>query len=185
MVKNKSKTYLLPLLSELVGFEKRYHKNIKNTYINFDQPHLKNCIGILQEFSFKVPEFTSYEHRFINNELFVELHDLDDNKVLYIFKFPEEYLHEYNCFKKGKYSKYGIDAKTLILEYFGHVYENNINAVPFLMKIKQILFKDKKLKRKIEKQLDVVLSDDAELSDVPNLDNELFKIKKIKKQQKK
>jgi len=174
MVNNKSKTYLLPLLSELVGFEKDFHKNIINTYLDFSCGKYEDCFGVLQDFSFKNPEYTSYEHRLVKNELFENLIDVENNRVLYIFRFPEEYLHEYNCYKHGQYSKYGVDAKELILEYFGHVYRNNMNAVPFLLKTKQILFKDKKLKRQMEKDLKVKISDEAELSDAPNLVTEMF-----------
>ena len=106
MVNNKSRTFLLPLLSELVGFEKRFHKNIVNTYTEFSCGNYDNCIGVVQDFSFKNPDYTSYEHRFIKNSLFRELKDIEDNQVLYIFDFPEEYLHEYNCYKKGQYSKF-------------------------------------------------------------------------------
>ena len=69
MTINKSRTYLLPLLSELVAFDKKYHKFLVNSYINFDDDKYKDCIGILQNFSFKSPEFTSYEHKLIKNEL--------------------------------------------------------------------------------------------------------------------
>ena len=180
MVNNKSRTFLLPLLSELVGFEKRFHKNIVNTYIEFSCGNYDNCIGILQDFSFKNPDYTSYEHRFIKNSLFRELKDIEDNQVLYIFDFPEEYLHEYNCYKKGQYSKFGIDAKELILEYFAHVYKDNMNAIPFLMKTKQVLFKDQKLKRQMEKKLVVKIEDSAELAGVPNLEAEMFDTLKYK-----
>lgn len=173
---NKSKTYLLPLLSEIVGFDKNFFSNLINTYVSDNLDKYKNCIYVLHDFSFKNPEFTAYEHKLIRNELFVDLIDID-NKVLYIFKFPEEYLHEYEKFKQGKYSEFGVDAKELILDFFSHVYTNNPNAVPFLIKTKQILFKDKNLKEKIEKELKVVIDSDAELSDAPDLDNEMFNIK--------
>ena len=82
---NKSKTYLLPLLSEIVNFDKRFFKNLVNTYIYDDLNRYQNCIYVLHDFSFKNPEFTSYEHKLIKNDLFVDLIDIDD-KVLYIFK---------------------------------------------------------------------------------------------------
>ena len=181
MVNNKSKTYLLPLLSELVGFKKEFHRNINDTYINFTEDIYENCIGIVQSFSFKNPDYTAYENKLIKNELFVELIDIEDNQVIYIFKFPKEYLDEFNYFKEGKYSQFGKDAKDLILEYYGHIYKNNINAVPFLMKAKQILFKDKKLKKQLEKELKVVIDDDAELSDIVSLIDETFDTEKYTK----
>lgn len=179
---NKSKTYLLPLLSEVVEFDLKYYSYLKNTFI-FDKDDIyKDCIFILHDFSFKNPEFTLYEHKLIDNPYFVDLIDISNTEVLYIYKFPEEYLHEYNQFKKGNYSKFGIDAKELILEFWTAIYNNNVNAVSFLVKIKQILFKDKKLKKKIEEELSsknhkVIISDDAELTDPINEEYETFDIK--------
>jgi hypothetical protein len=177
IISNKSKTYLLPLLSELVELDKKYYDNLINTYIYDDLGKYENCIFVYHKFSFKNPEYTSYEHKLINNELFIDLIDIGDN-VLYIFKFPEEYMFEYEAFKKGKYSMYGKDAKELILSFFGNIYKSNINAVNFLLKIKQILFKDEKLKRKIEKELGEDLPHNAELSSIMELGNETFNLSK-------
>lgn len=181
---NKSKTYLLPLLSEIIGFDKRFFKYLENVFIFEDTGRYENCIFILHDFSFKNPEFTLYEHSFINNELFVDLIDIND-KVLYIFKFPEEYMMEYNYFIEGKYSKFGLDAKELILEFFTEIYRNNPNAVSFLIKVKQILFKDERLRKEIEEELStnrskVVLDEDAELTDsIEPIDETFFLSKYI------
>ena len=173
---NKSKTYLLPLISELVDLDLRFFKYLKNTYIFDSDNEYENCIFIYHEFNFKNPEFTAYEHKLIKNEYFVDLVDVDD-KVIYIFKFPEEYLHEYNCYINGKYSEFGVDAKELILTFWTRVYENNPNAIPFLIKVKQILFKDEKLKKIIENDLKVSLSNDAELGECMNKKDETINLK--------
>lgn len=182
-MRNKSETYLLPLLSEIVSFDKRFAKNIKCTYINFDDKKYENCIGVIYEFSFKNPEFTHYENKLTTNELFVDLFDIGED-VLYIFKFPEEYMHEYECYKSGLYSKFGLDAKELILEYYGDLYKGNLSATSFLLKINQVLFKDKKLKRQLEKELGVQIDDNAELSSVPSMEDETFNLSDIKKRNK-
>lgn len=172
---NKSKTYLLPLLSELVDFNFKFIKHITTTYIFDDNNEYENCIFLKHDFNFKNPEFTAYEHKLTNNEYFVDLVDIDD-KVIYIFKFPEEYLEEYNNYINGKYSHFGADAKELILAFWTKAYENNPNAIPFLIKVKQILFKDEKLKKKIEKDLGVTLHSNAELSDIMNKSDETISL---------
>ncbi len=180
---NKSKTYLLPLLSEIIGFDKRFFNHLKNVYMFEDTGKYKDCLCILHDFSFKAPEFTAYEHKFTSNELFVDLVDID-KQVLYIFKFPEEYMKEYNALKEGKYSEFGDDAKELILEFFTDIYKGNPNAVPFLVKVKQVLFKDEKLRLNIEKELNVKISPEAELADKINIDNETFNLSKYIKEKK-
>jgi|TARA_R110000822_G_scaffold152112_4_gene291304 hypothetical protein len=180
---NKSKTYLLPLLSELVEFDLKFYKNIKNTYIYEDLGKYEKCIMILHDFSFKLPEFTHYEQKLINNELFIDLVDVGD-QVLYIFKFPEDYSHEYEMFKLGKYSHFGEDAKELILGFFTNIYQHNLNAVEFLLKVKHILFKNERLRKKIELDLKVRLPVDAELSDIMSEECETFNLSKIIKTEK-
>lgn len=182
---NKSKTYLLPLLSELLSLRIDYMDFLKNTYVNFDMEGYDGCIGILHDFSFKNPEFTKYENQLTSNELFVDLVDID-NQVLYIFRMPEEYMHEYEQFRIGKYSRFGTDAKELILSFWGEVYSEKVSAVSFLLTLKQVLFKDKRLKQKLEKDLSskgcpIVLDDDAELSSIMDEVSETFEIKEYKK----
>lgn len=173
IVPNRSKTYMLPLLSEFVNFDMKFMKYLLNTFINIEEE--ENSLAILHEFTFKDPEFTSYEHRLLENKLFSKYIDIDD-KVLYIFKFPEEYLNEYNLFKEGKYSEFGDDAKQLIIKFWAEVYKRNSSATKFLISLKQVLYKDLKLKETIEKELGVKLNDNQELGEIIDMNNETFKI---------
>jgi hypothetical protein len=170
---NKSKTYLLPLISEVLDLNIKFLPYLINTYLFDENNEYENCIFILHEFNFKNPEFTKYEHKLTNNELFVKHIDIDD-KVVYIFKFPEEYLNEYNCLLNSQYSKFGDDAKQLILRFWGEVYSGNSVGVAFLLKIKQILYKEIKLKERLQKELGVIISNDQELGDYVDPYNEVF-----------
>lgn len=170
---NKSKTYLLPLLSEVLDFDIKFLPYLLNTYM-FDQNNeYENCFFILHEFNFKNPEFTKYEYKLTNNPLFVKHIDIDD-KVIYVFKFPEEYLNEYNCLLNSQYSKFGDDAKQLILRFWGEVYSGNSSGVNFLLKVKQILYKDQKLKERLQKELNVVIDNEQELGDYVDPNNEII-----------
>lgn len=186
---NKSKTYLLPLLSELVPLRVEFVKFLENTYIFDDIGKYENCIAVLHEFTFKDPTFTRYENQLVASESFVELVDIG-NQVLYIFKFPEEYLTEYNHFKDGKYSKFGLDAKEIILNFWGDVYRDNMGSITFLLTLKQVLFRDKKLKNKLEQELSsrthkVVLDDDAELTSIMEETDETFELSKYQEHENK
>tara|TARA_R110002020_G_scaffold435949_1_gene646163 strand:- start:118 stop:558 length:441 start_codon:yes stop_codon:yes gene_type:complete len=141
-----------------------------------DDGKYENCLLLLHDFDFKNPEFTKYEHKFTKNELFVELVDID-NKVLYVFKFPEEYLKEYNKLIESKYSEFGEDAKELILEFWSDVYGENPAAIGFLRKLKQVLYKEVALRKELEKKLKVKISTNAELGDFVDTNNETFSIK--------
>jgi len=178
-ISNRSKTYLLPLLSEIVKFDMRFFKYILNTFIFDDIDKYKDSLYILHRTDIKDPEFTAYENKLLDNEYFVNLYDVDSEYSLYVFKFPDHYLHEYYSFKKGGYSKFGEDAKEFILDFWEEVHKENVNKVKFLLKLKQVLFKDDKLKRQIEEELKLKLSKDAELADVIEPKNETYPLSKL------
>lgn len=195
VVLNKSQTYLLPLLSELVPFKMDMLDFIENTYLSDDLSKYKDCFYVLQDFTFRSPEFTAYEHTLTESDAYVDLIDVG-NKVLYIFKMPEEYMHEYNCFKSGRYSAFGTDAKEIILGFWTKFYNKQTSGIPFVLKVKQILFKDEKLRKQLEKELSsegtkrvpghsVKIDEDAELSDPPSLEAETFELSKVKQNENK
>lgn len=182
---NASKTYLLPLLSEIVDIDSRFINELENTYMFDDENEYTECINILHEFNFKDPDFTSYEHRLLNNELFVRHIDMGD-KVLYTFKFPKEYLDEYYLLQNSKYSEFGKDAKELILKFWTEMYGKIPGGINVILKIKQILYKDSKLKKQLEDKLSsskhrVVISDEQELGEAVDVKNETFRLEAIKK----
>lgn len=175
---NKSKTYLLPLISDYIGINSKYLPYLKNTYLNCDKAKYKNCFFILHDFNFKDKDFTAYEHELMNNELFIEAHDIN-NQVLYVFKFPSEQLENYEAFMRSEYSKLTEDAKHKILGFWDKYYENNPNAVKFLTKIKNILYKENKLKIELETQLHVEIKEEAELGEFIEIKHETFEFKTL------
>lgn len=177
---NASKSYLLPLISELIDIDPRFINDLENTYMFDEHNEYHECLFIKFDYNFHNPEFTAYEHKLINNELFVKSIDVD-NKVVYIFKFPEEYLYEYYCLQNSKYSEFGKDAKELILDFWTTMYGKVPAGINAILKIKQILYKDVKLKKLIEEQLGsrkhpLVLTDDQELGELVVIKDETFKI---------
>ena len=174
---NLSKTYLLPLVSELIDIDPLFIENLENTYMFDEEDEHHECFYILQKFSFKNPKFTAYEHRLTSSSLFVKHIDLG-SKVLYIFKFPEEYLPEYYAIQRGDYSKFGNDAKELIIKFWKNIYSKNTAANPVIHKIFQILSKSPKLKLEIENELSTpkapVIIGEGELGEMLVKSNETF-----------
>lgn len=180
MVKsNKSRTYLLPLIAPIIGIEEKFYDLIENTFMFDSEQQYKDCFFIVQNFSFKNPEFTAYEYRMTNNDLFIKTIDIQD-KVIYIYKFPKEYTHEYYEFMESKYSTFLEDAKKQILKFWTIIKGKQISGASFILKIKQILYKDKKLKEEIEKNLGVKIADDAELGNFVEIDKETINLNEYK-----
>lgn len=177
---NASKTYLLPLLSELIDIDEKFINYLENTYMFDENNEFFECFFLLFELGFKNPEFTSYEHRLINNELFVKLIDIEDSdKTIYVFKFPEEYLKEYYSLQKSEYSKFGDDAKKLILRFWTVMYGKVYGGINVILTIKQKLYKDKILKEKLEKRTGVKIDDNAELGEHVSKHDETLRISEI------
>lgn len=172
---NKSRTYLLPLIAPLIGIEKKFYHLIENTYMFDSNKEYKNCFFIVQDFSFKNPEFTAYEYRITKNDYFVRSIDIKD-KVIYIYKFPKEYHHEYYELVKSNYSTFFSDAKKQILKFWTIMKGETTSGASFVLKVKQILYKEKSLKNELEKQLHVSLSNEAELGSYVDLDNETINL---------
>jgi len=174
---NKSRTYLLPLIAPLIGIEEKFYGLIENTYMFDSEKEYKDCFFIVQNFSFKNPEFTKYEHKLIDSNLFVKIIDIDNSDmVVYVFKFPEDYLKEYYCLQNSKYSEFGDDAKKLILKFWTVMYGKVYGGINVILTIKQKLYKDKILKEKIEKRTNVKIDDNAELGEYVSKHDETLRI---------
>jgi len=173
---NKSKTYLLPLLSEVINLNEDTIGFIDNTYMFDSKNEYKDAFFIELKNDFSNPEYTKYEHALTENDYYLNSIDYDNGISLFIFKFPEEYLNERNLFLKGKYSKFEQDAKDLIKEFWTEIYGTDNHAINFLIKIKLVLNKEKRLKEKLEKSLGVTLSDNAELGDLVDKTSETIKL---------
>lgn len=171
---NASKTYLLPLISEVIGIEPKFIDYLDNTYMFDEDNEFNECIYIKHEFSFKNPEFTAYEHKLIDNQYFVKLVDIGSD-VIYIFKFPEEYLHEYYCLQQSKYSEFGDDAKKLILKFWTEMYGRIPAGINLILKIKQVLYKEEKYKKQLEEKLNIELDSHSELGEKVEVSNETLK----------
>ena len=177
---NASKTYLLPLLSELVNIDDKFINYLENTYMFDENNEFFECFFLLFEFSFKNPEFTAYEHKLTDSDLFVKTIDIDNqDKVIYVFKFPDEYLKEYYCLQRSEYSTFGDDAKKLILKFWTLAYGKVNGGINVILTIKQKLYKEKILKEKLEKITNVKIDDNAELGEHVSKYDETLRIAEV------
>jgi len=174
MVKNYSYTYILPLLSELVYLNNEIHNCIVNTYLFTNTNSSLGKFYILCKYNYRKPEYSIYEDKLISNELFVNSYDVKD-KVLYEFNFPDVYKFEQIKFINGEYSLFKKDAKTLILKFWTELYGNIPSFVTgLLLKIKQTLYKEEKLRKKLEEELGEIIPKDRELGQKIDINNETF-----------
>ena len=72
------------------------------------------------------------------------------------------------------------DAKKQILKFWTVIKGKQISGASFILKIKQILYKDKKLKEELENRLKVKIADDAELGSLVDLNSETINLNEYK-----
>lgn len=165
---NKSKTYLLPLLNEYI--EIRNVHLIEDTFINFpDIKDEENYIGLL----YKKEPSKRFEEMFIDYETSDFLREyrlVDDEKIMFIFIFPEEFNDDYVCFKEGLYSKISGISKNIIIEFTKDTYKYE----PIVVDLVDILYKRENRKAILEKQLQMSIPDDVELSSKIDIKEETY-----------
>jgi len=118
MAPNRSKTYLLPLILEFFNLPDNISHNFLNCFIlDKDKLH-ENCIYLLYKYDIKNPNFTKFEYQLSKTTGYITHYDLKNNLILFVLEFPQAYLTEYNYYLNSEYSKYGDDAKEIILDYY-------------------------------------------------------------------
>lgn len=162
MAPNRSKTYLLPLILEFFNLPDNISHNFLNCYIYDKDNFHQNCIYLLYKYDIKNPSFTYFEYQLSKTHDYITHYDLKNNLILFVLKFPIDYIDEYYYYKNSEYSKYGEDAKKIILNYYK---TRNIPQKVY-MKIRNILYRDPALKLEIEQLLGVKLSHDSELGEI-------------------
>ncbi len=122
--KNKSKTYMLPMLDDVVEFD--FYGFILDTYLSFEDGDEVFCV-LYQWDSNKL--FTKYEGRIMSENLFIGHEDYGD-KVLYKFRLSKNMLIERELFIKGDYKNFSKHHKYLINKFFTEkVKAKNINDI--------------------------------------------------------
>jgi len=177
---NKSKIYLLPLFLNTLKINKEFISQIQNTYLLHNNHVIDKCIGITFKHSIlKNPKYITDIQNLILNDSFIQM-DQNSDEILYLFEFPEKYFPEYFKFVKGRYSQFSRRAKELILRFWTETQIVDKESINDLIHIKQVLFKDEKLRLQLEETLDVKIDINAELGSIVNLDDEKFTSKEMK-----
>lgn len=160
---NKSKTYVLPYMTDYIDL--KFVQSIINTYLFYNGEY-KFCI--LYKFSGK-KEFTDYEDSLLSNPLFDTTVDVSTDQVLYVFDIPDDMYDIIETFIEGKYSRLPNKnkIKNFLIDHF-NLSHNNI--------IFHVLDRSEVLREKIEGELNIEIDEELDLSDPPNVEAEEFKL---------
>jgi hypothetical protein len=109
--KNKSLTYMLPLVNSKVNFD--LFQFLENTYISFENGDELFCV--MYKWSSN-EQFLKYEGRLMQDPLYIGHADFGET-VVYKFKLTLEMRKARALFVKGNYKGYTDQQKKEILEY--------------------------------------------------------------------
>lgn len=111
----KSKVFLYPLLLLRRGFK----YNPIQTYISWEGVYSLNDYKFICVYKNKKDEaYEKFESKYLKNHLlFVEYQLIESDTHLYVFDYSV-YKNDFDNFIKGKYSKFELSSKDVILNYF-------------------------------------------------------------------
>lgn len=158
----KTSVYVLPML-----FQTRVNagwKYLINAYIINEN---KYTIGLLYRFA-HTPEYKKIEVSVVNSDNFLGMREYDSFSTLFLLRVPPSFRDDFDQFLIGRYSKMSSKAKSKI-KTFHRLSSDSITY--------QVLVKHKKLREKLEKELDVKIPSNQELGSIPLMEEEQIKLK--------
>lgn len=161
----KTATYLLPMVNKYINIKQSY---VLNVYLGDELHNRYNDLRHLYiHFKFDpTEEGIKYEDYLINNPYIVGHYDVDNDTFMVIFKIPQEEHELIELYLNGKYSAFSDEYKLDIVSFY-----NLKNS----SKVFQVIYKDYRLRERLENELGVSIPMDCELSDLPVIEKELFK----------
>ena len=167
---NKSFTYVLPMLGDLLKIKP---SDVSACYIgDCKRPEFDSHILVLfqSEFLYKNKDVIA------GHGLFVESYIGEGNKEIFVFKVPQAHKDNFQKYKDGMYSRLTGAYKVELLT-FHNVAKNS--------SVFHVLTRNKALRNTLQKELNVNIKEDQELSSKPDLYFEYFSISHFTKPSKK
>lgn len=164
MLRNKTFTYLLPLL----GTDASHFKNCSSAFINKNEDFkIYLLFRTINSWFPQLEEWIRKQHLYDSEE------SINNEYKMYIFNIPEEYRRVYLNFRDGKYSKFDDEYKRHILRFHKEASKNSLES------IKNVLYKGEDAYLKWEKELNVSIPRTQEIGSLPNMEQETFNLQML------
>ncbi len=161
---------MLPLLCSRIPLD---HAVLGNTYLHTYDDFERYRLHVVHTFenNYDVEEYNSKLEKYEGFKGYTEMDGIP-RSYLYHFELDSDFRKAYNLFTTGKYSRLSNVDKNIINNYWYDVYNKSNRG--FLLTLKQIFNRDEVLKKKLESELKVVLKEDAELSSIIDIEDEIY-----------
>jgi hypothetical protein len=173
-INTKSFPYLFPMVVNKSDKLNDYKDNDvfpRNNFVNVFRyceflKHYDKHLFIIYAYS-PTNTFELFINKLKKNKNFVEYIELDKYSIMLVYKIPTEYHDCLNNFDNGKFSKFKNSTKIKILDFFSVSSNDKFGPVG-------VLFKKDWRKEEIENLIGMKLSEDAELSSIPDRETETY-----------
>lgn len=122
LVKNKSLTYMLPLVDTEINFE--LNQFLLNCYVSFDDDE---TFCVMYKWSSN-PEFLKYEGKLMKHPMYVGHADFGE-RVVYKFQLTHVMKRGRELFVEGRYKEFSDAHKKSILDYMKKMGYNNVTRI--------------------------------------------------------
>lgn len=164
---NKSFSYLFPLI---LDYDKiKYRHYVINTFLFLEGLPTDDLILAVLLKEDDSDEFLEFQEELYNSRLFDFEFTTPKGQII-VFNM-EVFKLEYEKFLDGTYSNYLTSSKDIILRFLKNSLRLSKND---LEDFEGIFYKKEKYRLKLEEQLNVEISKDAELSSIYDIVNETF-----------
>ena len=151
-IMNKTFTYMLPSVMEHLDGP------VKSSYIRSDVfPEYRNHIFVVYEKENHIPKKSC---------CLIDKYTSDFNEQVYVYEIPKKYIPEFEKFKLGQFSKFNYKYKVKIFTF--HDIEDHT------CRLAKVLFKHPELRKEIEEVLECKISNNQELSSIPDIRIETY-----------
>ena len=158
----KSSQFTLPML----GQDREYFKwdeSLCNVFLGTDDGEIVDRILILYRVNTD-REYLEFETKLENHPMYEKTHTYDIYHDLVEFRIPDRFKQDYDLLINGKYSHVSDELKKRIVRF--HNLSSN-------SPIAQVIHKSEFRKKKLEKDLNIVLPDELDLLDPYYMEDEL------------
>jgi len=160
--KNRSFTYILPMLGEIQD----QFKFLKQCFVgDSSKPNLKDKIFALYELNKENEWVEAYEKTLQSNELYHYHYKCDDVHTMYVFNLPIFNKENYFSFKTGKYSQFTDKYKRHVLAFHNLGMRSEVGKVLYRAEDKYV---------EMEKLVGQKIDRGQEIGNMPNKYEEVY-----------
>ncbi len=148
-VVNKTWCYVFPIIGLSLGITRNDFPNLKAVFLfNEDYPEIEDVIHLVfRKTGDKRAEL--FREKLKSTDIFFKEYSPDDAHIIVILRIPTEYYREFDKFMDSKYSEFGENYKSGIIQFHGYSKGNKEKGT----KVIETLTRDETLYRDWEEKI--------------------------------